>query len=249
MWFSGAARDAKRFPQPPPNSRQMRAASLPSKPVLGATPHTVLPGLQHPPRHPLGVPVEAPWARRVRGTPAGDTSPPIPLCCATQIPSPPATASATVPERVQHLFIILRLLQPLEHSLFSHSEGNKSNEKNDCAICSSSVSPALPRQFIPVTLAVSVPWAAAGEAQRSGCLSHPKWAFPSVRSSARGLQLEKETPRCIPLLGETEQGGREVALEMRGILARNCFMVWSQAETSRGAGHPKSHASRSTWCH
>lgn len=153
-------------------------SSLPSKPLLPVTPHTVLPGLQHPPSHPLGLPVEPPSPFMSKGTPAGDTSPPIPLHCATQIPSSPATASATVPERVQHLFISLRLLQPLEHSLFSHSEGNKSNEKNDCAICSSSVSPALARQFISMTLAATVPWVAAGKPSNLGAFPTPNGLFP-----------------------------------------------------------------------
>lgn len=122
------------------------------------------------------------------------------------VPSPPAMASAEVPERVQHLFISLRSLQPLKRLLFSHSEGNKSNERNDCAICSPSFSPALAKQFVSVPLSDTIPWAAAGKPSNLGAFSSPDGLFPGTGSWARGLQLGKETPRRIPSLGGTEQG-------------------------------------------
>lgn len=95
------------------------------------------------------------------------------------VPSAQATASAEVPERVQRLFVSLRLLQPLKRSLFSHSEGNKSNEKNDCAICSPSFSPALARQFISLPLSDTIPWAAAGKPGNLGAFSIPYGLSPA----------------------------------------------------------------------
>ena len=108
------------------------------------------------------------------------------------VPPPQATASAEVPERVQHLFVSLRLLQPLKHSLFSHSEGNKSNEKNDRVICSRSFSPALARQFVSLTLSDTIPWAAAGKPSNLGAFSIPYGLPPAQGAVQEVCSLKKK---------------------------------------------------------
>lgn len=124
------------------------------------------------------------------------------------VPCPQAMASAEVPERVQHLFVSLRLLQPLKHLLFSHSEGSKSNEKNDCAICSLSFSPALARQSVSLPLSDTIPWAAGGKPSNLGAFSIPDGLSPAQGAVREVCNVEKKRQGASLCLEGQSKGWR-----------------------------------------
>lgn len=108
-----------------------------------------------------------------KGTPADDASLPIPLCSATSgpfFPSYSISCGAGKSPTPIHQPVIAPAPQALAFLL---SEGNKSNERNDRAICSRSFSPALARQFVSLTLSDTIPWAAAGKPSNLGAFSIP----------------------------------------------------------------------------
>lgn len=147
------------------------------------------------------------------------------------VPSPQATASAEVPERVHHLFVSLWLLQPLKHSLFSHSGGNKSNEKNDCAICSPSFSPALARQFVSLTLSDTIPWAAAGKPSNLGAFPIPYGLSPAQGALQEVCNLKKK------------HQGASLRVEARSKGRRICFCAGNEVNS----GSKLLHGLESSW--
>lgn len=102
---------------------------------------------------------------------------------------------------------------------FLPPEGNKSNERNDGAICSRSLSPALTGPFVFVTLshatAVPFPW-------------HPQ------EGGNRSIEVHPFAWRA------RERDGEAVSeREMRQTLDQNNFRGWSRAETSQGFCGPQ----------
>lgn len=180
-----------------------------SLPLL--TPST-LPGSQHP----LSFLFSQPFMSK--GTPTKAPHHLIPLCSATPIPNFQIPAPAKAPGRAQPL--LSRDCSTPEAFAFLPSEGNKSNERNDGAICSQRLSPALTRPFIFVTLSQKSP------GQPRNCRAFP---WHPQKGGKRSIKVHPFTWRATG-----RDGGVVSELEMRQTLGQSSFRGWSQADTSQG---------------
>lgn len=119
-------------------------------------------------------------------------------------------------------------LSPSSTCFSSHSEGNKSNEKTDCAICSQGIFTCSGKAICFLDCITHHPLGSSRQAQQSDCLFHPIWDFPAdVRTGDlhHFAYHDKEEPsRYIPSSRGGWRKGRKGVSELflRLNLVENC---------------------------